>query len=185
MAWIVQNYPIRKEASRDAAAQDFCKVFTEELNGLYQLSFLLTRDHEKAQRCLIAGFEDCTKGNRAFSEWARSWEKRLIVENAICELKPRPLRSYFSSPATVFPDIAELSSSPRKHFEFEVILGLDDFERFVFVISVLEHYSERNCALLLGCSVSEIRAARTRAVNQLINSLQMVFPNNQKSGMGA
>jgi DNA-directed RNA polymerase specialized sigma24 family protein len=160
-------------------------VFTEGLNRLYQLSFLLTRDHEKAQQCLIAGFEDCIKGNRAFSEWARSWEKRLIIENAISELKPRPPRSYSSSPATVFPDIAELSSSPRKHFEVEVILGLEDFERFVFVISVLEHYSERNCALLLGCSVSDIRAARTRAVDQLINSLQMVFPNNQKSGMGA
>jgi DNA-directed RNA polymerase specialized sigma24 family protein len=179
MTRIAQKHPFRKEASRDASAQDLRKVFTEELNGLYQLSFLLTRDHEKAQQCLVAGFEDFAKGNRGFSEWARSWEKRVIIENAIRELKPRPHGSYSSSPATVFPDIAELSSSSRGHFELEAILALEDFERFVFVMAVLEQYSEGNCALLLGCSVSEIRAARTRAIDQLINSLQMVLPNNQ------
>ena len=60
------------------------------MNGLYQLSFLLTGDHEKAEKCLVAGIEDCVKENRVFREWARSWAKRIIVENAIRELKPRP-----------------------------------------------------------------------------------------------
>jgi hypothetical protein len=30
----------------------------------------------------------------------------------------------------------------------------------VFVISILEHYSEQDCALLLGCSVQQVREAR-------------------------
>jgi DNA-directed RNA polymerase specialized sigma24 family protein len=171
MTWIAKDRTCREKAARDATGQDLSKVFTEDLNGLYQLSFLLTRDNEKAQQCLVAGFEDFAKRNRAFSEWARSWEKRLIIEHAIRELKPRPPHSHSSSPATVFPDIAELSSSPKGYFEVEAILALEDFERFVFVMAMLEQYSEGDCALFLGCSVSEIRAARTRAVDQLINSL--------------
>ena len=47
------------------------------------------------------------------------------------------------------------------------VLGLGDFERFVFVISVLEHYSEHECALLLSCSSKEIREARARALKEL------------------
>jgi hypothetical protein len=32
---------------------------------------------------------------------------------------------------------------------------------------VLEHYSEHECALLLGCSSKEIREARARALKEL------------------
>jgi DNA-directed RNA polymerase specialized sigma24 family protein len=58
-------------------------------------------------------------------------------------------------------------------------LALEDFERFVFVMSVLEHYSEHECALLLEWSVSEIQKASTGALEKLINSLHMVAPHNQ------
>jgi len=46
------------------------------------------------------------------------------------------------------------------------VLRLADFERFVFIMSDLEHYSEHDCALLLGCSVKEIREGRTRALKE-------------------
>lgn len=175
MAWINKNHASREETAKNARGQDLSKVFPDELNVLYQLSFLLTRDHDKAQRCVLPGFEDYGKGNRAFSEWVRSWQKRLIIENAIQELKPQPTRSHSPSPAAVLPVIHGLSSSRSGHFTLEAILALEDFERFVFVISVLEHYSERDCALLLGCSISPIREARTHALAQLSNSVGMVF----------
>jgi DNA-directed RNA polymerase specialized sigma24 family protein len=50
------------------------------------------------------------------------------------------------------------------------VLRLADFERFVFVMSVLEHHSEHDCALLLGCSATEIREGRTRALKELADS---------------
>jgi DNA-directed RNA polymerase specialized sigma24 family protein len=46
-------------------------------------------------------------------------------------------------------------------------LRLADFERFVFVMSVLEHYSEQDCALLLRCSAREVREGRTRSLKEL------------------
>ena len=160
---------IRRNAeSRYAIRDDFLKIFNEDLNGLYQLSFLLTGDHQKGERCFVAGIEDCAKENHVFREWARVWAKRVIVEKAIRELNPRR-HSNSSAPPTVFSRNQQ-SSGPIGYFALENVLWLPDFERFVFVLCVLEHYRERECALLLGCSASEVRDARTRAIQELAKS---------------
>jgi DNA-directed RNA polymerase specialized sigma24 family protein len=163
----------RNEPNPYATREDFSKVFHEDLNGLYQLSFLLTGDHEKAEKCFVAGIEDSVKENRVFREWARSWAKRTIVENAIRELKPRPSLPSSSPSATVFSH-SEQSSGAGGHFDLETILKLGDFERFVFVMSVLENYSDHECAVLLGCSVWEIRQGRLHALEELASSGQVV-----------
>ena len=158
---------------RYATREDFCKIFDEDLNGFYQLSLLLTGDHQKAERCVVSGIEDCAKENRVFREWARGWAKRVIAENAIRELNPRRKDSRSSSVTTVFSRNWQ-SSSPRGHFDVDSVVGLADFERFVFVLCVLEHYREHECALLLGCSASEVRDARTWAIAKLANICQVV-----------
>jgi DNA-directed RNA polymerase specialized sigma24 family protein len=163
----------RNEPHPYATREDFKKVFHEDMNGLYQLAFLLTGNHEKAERCFVAGIEDSVNENRVFREWARSWAKRVVVENAIRELKPHPNLPIASSSATVFSQ-NEQSSGSAEHFDLETILGLGDFERFVFVMSVLESYSDHECALLLGCSVLEIRQARLHALEELASSGQVV-----------
>jgi len=171
-----RNQVRRNEPNPFATREEFIKLFHEDMNGLYQLSFLLTGDHEKAEKCLVAGIEDCVKGNRVFREWARSWAKRIIVENAIRELKPHPTLPSSSPSATVFSQ-SEHSSGSGGHFDLETVLGLGDFERFVFVMSVLENYSYHECALLLGCSVLEIRQGRLHALEELASSGQVVsFP---------
>jgi hypothetical protein len=48
---------------------------------------------------------------------------------------------------------------------FAKVLALEDFERFVFVLSVLEGHSDRSCAILLGTSLQEIRETRIRAID--------------------
>jgi DNA-directed RNA polymerase specialized sigma24 family protein len=158
---------------RYATRADFLKIFDEDMNGLYQLSLLLAGDHQKAERCVVSGIEDCAKENRVFREWARAWAKRVIAENAIRELNPRRKDSSSSSIPTVFSRNRQ-SSSPSGHFNVDSVLGLADFERFVFVLCVLEHYREHECALLLGCSASEVRDARTRAIAELASTCQAV-----------
>ena len=78
---------------RYATCEDFLRIFDEDMHGLYQLSFLLTGDPQKGERCFVTGMEDCAKENRVFREWARTWAKRVIVQNAIRELQPRPSHS--------------------------------------------------------------------------------------------
>jgi hypothetical protein len=71
------------------------------------------------------------------------------------------------------------SKDPGTHFEIDAVLRLADFDRFVFVMSVLEHYSEHDCALLLRCSVREIWEGRTRALKELADSHHMEPSDNQ------
>jgi hypothetical protein len=162
-----------EQANRYASREDFHTIFSEHLTELYQLSFVLTRDPARAERCLVSGIEDCVTENRVFREWARSWAKRTIVQNAIRELKPRPSHSNSRLSGAIFPKIGQLWSGPGGHFAMDAVLGLEDFERFVFVMSVLEHYSEHDCGLLLGCSAREVREARGRALEELMDSSHM------------
>jgi hypothetical protein len=51
--------------------------------------------------------------------------------------------------------------------ESESVLHLPEFDRFVFVICILERYSMHDCALLLGRPPRDINEARQRAGNQV------------------
>src|SRR6476660_6476733 len=81
------------------SCEDFRRIFEADLDGLYQLSFFLTGDPQKAERCFVAGLEDCVKESRVFKEWARTWAKRVIVKNAIRELHPQS--NHFNSSAHI------------------------------------------------------------------------------------
>ena len=168
-----------READVYATHEDFHTIFNQDLKQFYQLSFLLTRDTAKAERCLVVGLEECVKGNPVFREWARSWAKRVIVQNAIRETKPRPTHSNSRLSDAGFSESDELSSASDRHFGLEAVLNLEDFERFVFTMSILEHYSDHDCALLLGCSVREILEACARALRELMESSQGIYSSNQ------
>jgi len=163
----VHNSMRRNGENRYATCQDFLKVFDEDMPDLYQLSFFLTGDHQKGQRCFVAGIEECAKENRVFREWARVWAKRVIVENAIRELQPRRCHSSSSALLPTVCSHNQQSSGASGHFDVDAVLGLADFQRFVFVLCVLERYREHECALLLGCSASEVRVARSQAIEEL------------------
>jgi hypothetical protein len=169
---------------RYATREEFLKIFDEDMNGLYQLSFLLTGDHQKGERCFVAGIEDCAKENRVFREWAPTWAKRVIVENTIRELHPRRSDSNSSALLRAVFSHNRQSSGPIGHFDVDAVLGLADLERFVFVLCVLEHYRERECALLLGRSASEVRDARTRAIEELASSGEVASSRYEDRKLG-
>jgi DNA-directed RNA polymerase specialized sigma24 family protein len=180
-------FPATKHSRKDlnvyATAADFCAVFKAHSDDLYQLAFLLTADHEKAEQCFVAGLEDSVTENHVFKEWTHSWAKRAILRNAIRELKPRP--SAYSSSRVHAPQTSPISRDRGEHFEAGAILALERFERFAFVISVLEQYSEHECSLLLGCAPWEIREARSRALTQLASSQGEALPDAASSGLRA
>jgi DNA-directed RNA polymerase specialized sigma24 family protein len=157
----------RGSANEYATLEDFCRAFTENLDGLYQLSYLLTGDAAKAQQCFVAGFEDSVKSNNVFKDWAHSWAKRAIIKNAIRALRPQAADSDSSLPASVISEKNKLRIIRDGHLEIDSVLALEDFERFVFIMTVLERYSDHDSALLIGCSIAEIRAARICALEEI------------------
>jgi DNA-directed RNA polymerase specialized sigma24 family protein len=145
-----------------ASSDDFGRIFSEEMDDLYQLSLLLTGDHEKAEQCFVSGLEDSVNGNRVFKEWARSWARRAVIQCAVRVANPRPMEE--GDPLT-FNGSRDRWTNERE--EAAAILGLRPFERFVFVMTVLERYSDQDCSVLLGCSKRDVVAARIRAFQHL------------------
>ena len=166
-----ENLVRRQETNQYTSTEYFCRLFDENLGGLHQLALLLTADQEKAEQCFVAGLEDCVNANDVFRKWARSWAERTIIQNAIRTLHPHPDRVSASLSAK-----ARVGAGRKHpgggHLEIDRVLVLDDFERFVFVMSVLSHYSDHDCALLLRQSLREIREARVRAFQQIAGSCQ-------------
>jgi hypothetical protein len=157
-----------------ASNGDFQRIFHEDMNGLYLLSFLLTADHEKAEQCFVSGLEDAVNGNRVFKEWARSWARRVIIKNAVKVINPRPVDGIaHSRPVSVNSNGKAL---PAEHqVEIAAVLGLEPFERFVYVMTVLEGYSDQDCSLLLGCARRDVITARSRALQQTGSVIESHF----------
>jgi len=161
------NRIYRYPADEYATSEEFCGVFTEDAAGLYLLSFLLTANHERAEQCFVAGLEDCVKHNAVFKEWARSWARRTIVRNAIHIVAPHPDRAPGTF-AGIHPEADRKRQQPQDQpAAIASILVLGDFDRFVFVMFVLERYTEKECSVLLDCSQQDVREARTRAPQRI------------------
>jgi DNA-directed RNA polymerase specialized sigma24 family protein len=157
----------KTEASAYATSDDFCRVFEQRLDDLYQLSFVLTGNHEEAERCFVVGFEESIHASQVFRQWAHSWAKRSIIQNAIRALDPHPTDvNSFPPTSTKHSQVRDARIEP---FDINSILALEAFERFVFVLTVLEQYTDRECAILLNCPFQEVSKARFRAYEQVIN----------------
>lgn len=156
-----------------AIPADFCRVFEDHLDDFYTLSLLLTGDPVKAEQCFVSGLEDCTRGNPVFREWAQSWGRRMVVKSAIRVIRP----SRISKSTMLLPDDSVTADGISKRLSkvearCAAIMRLQPFDRFVYVLSVLERYSDRECSMLLECNIEKVVDARIRALQQLADTSQ-------------
>lgn len=168
---------VDQESTPYATSASFCRIFEEGMNGLYLLSFLLTAHREKAEQCFVSGLEDSVDASPVFKELASSWARRAIIQNAIRLLNPRPLEGNGGSSSSLFTEFTDNEN-------LAAVLALGPFERFAYVMSVLERYSDQDCSVLLGCSRRDVVAARTRAFEQ-IASLKLLRHSDQLPAVGS
>ena len=145
-----------------ATVTDFFKTFNEEMHSLYLLAFLLTADHDRAEQCLVSAMGECEEGIGDFTERARSWSRRAVLKSAIQMVMPMPEHADKVSLLTL-----KASALPAENNDpFAPILLLDPFERFVFVMSMLEGQSDDECAVLLRSSRRDVLIARVLALKR-------------------
>jgi hypothetical protein len=145
-----------------ATRRDFCRMFEKDMNSLFLLSFLVTGDRTIAEQCFVGGLHVAQEGSVVFKEWAESWARRAVIQNAIRMI--RPLKAADDTHSTADQSTDDARPDPA---EMAAIVELPAFERFAFVISLLERYSDQECSLLLGCRRGDVAAARTRALERL------------------
>jgi len=154
-----------EEAQPYATAADFCRVFADSLENLHLLSFLLTADETTAEVSFVLGIEDCVEANAVFRDWAHSWARRTIVQNTVRMLTPR--RHATAMPVPRQPVCCRFGRTAEANARIASVLALDDFERFVFVLSVLCRYSDQDCSVLLDCSRQDVREVRVLVLQRL------------------
>ncbi|HEY2114663.1 MAG TPA: hypothetical protein VGJ51_06215, partial [Candidatus Angelobacter sp.] len=150
-------------ATEYASCKDFQRIFSEDMVGLHRLAFLLTADEAKAEQCFVAGLEDSIHGNPVFRQWARAWSKRAIIQNAIKTMSPASPRL---GPERIKAAAAS-QDEPGVENVAAMVAGWEPFERFVFVMAILEGYSPRECSALLGCPVQDVIEAKSLALQRL------------------
>lgn len=151
----------RERATQYATCKDFRQIFTEDMAGLHLLAYLLTADSAKAEQCFVSGLEESIHGNQVFKQWARAWSKRTIIQSAIkmmaSELRPG-----------VAASSAQSGDGPENPL-VSLVMQWKPFDRFVFVMSVLEGYSVRECSSLLACRDQDVIAAKSQVLQRLAN----------------
>jgi hypothetical protein len=144
---------------------EFFRAFNDEMHSLYLLAFLLTADHDKAEQCLVSAMGECVEGIGVFMDWARSWTRGAVLKHAIRMIMPTP--QYADSVSLL--SFAK-SGTPAENDPFAAILLMDPFDRFVFVMSILEEQSDEECAHLLRCSQRDVTIARLVALKRQSNT---------------
>jgi DNA-directed RNA polymerase specialized sigma24 family protein len=153
---------------------DFCEVFQRDMKPLYLLAFLLTANHKQAERCFASTLEEAFKEQAVFKEWARSWVKRSLIENAIEIVSPASARTGKKR------DLWNAGPhQTHRERDINAVTKLAPLQRFVFVMSILECHSNWDCALLLGCNMNRVVQARGKALRRLPDLAAAPFPRHE------
>lgn len=156
------KHTLRADKFRYATAADFGEIFTSEMHSLFILSLLLTGDTNKAEECFISALEDCLHGMNSFLGWARLWARRCIIKHAISLIMPAQ-----EFAGRLPPSCLKRLAVGNTNNVIHALLALNAFERFAFVMSLLERQSDQDCSILLGCRPRDFAEARCRAISIL------------------
>lgn len=144
-----------------ATGADFCRIFESNMDRLYLLALLLTGDHAVAESCFVTGLQDARGGNRVFKDWADTWARRTVILNAIRAIRPATQASAHKVTDQVRAEFT--ADAPL----LRALLDLSTFDRFIYVVCVLEGYSDHQCALLIGSTRKAVSEARVRGLERL------------------
>jgi DNA-directed RNA polymerase specialized sigma24 family protein len=148
-----------------ASAADFCEVLERELAPLYQLAFVLTANRQHAEQCFGATVEEAFQGQTVFKDWVGSWLKRNLIKKAIGVVFSGAAGNH-ETDNNAGPELG-LGEQAAGDGRMARVIQLPPWERFVFVMSILERYSIWDCSVLLNCSPKNVSEYRERALRRL------------------
>ena len=145
-----------------SAQNDICQTFKQDMKVLYLLCLLLTGSEHCAEQCFVSSLSDSMNLRATFADWNISWIRHVVVRNAI-RMMPLVMNNNKDETLPSGQSGVISNTSPALHG----VLRLETFERFVFVMSMLEGYSDHECAQLLHASAREVSIAKEMAFRHL------------------
>lgn len=139
-----------------ATAAIFAALFRADVSGMFHLALLLTEDPVSAERCLVAALDDCVRKDSVFVEYAPAYARYAVIRRATkatCDLLQQSPRGDTGETETL-----------TGHYKSDPLLSLPRFERAVFILCLLERFSDKQASLLLGATPEVVRRARIRGL---------------------
>lgn len=166
---------------------EMCAAFAQNTESLFRLSYLITGEQAKAEKCFVQALETATAsaGTVAGSDFVLPWAKRVVIKTSISTLAPAAVidgaapRAF--DPASVEDQFMEGTAArhdarsqdgsgmaePGKDPLCEGLLSLKPLLRVAFVLRYLEELSKRDIALLLDVSPAILNRALQSALVKL------------------
>jgi hypothetical protein len=145
-----------------AKHEDFCEVFEKDAKSLYLLAFVLTANPKESEHCFASTVEKALEQKAVFKEWARSWVKRRMIENAIESAWQVTVR-----------DGQKRDLWSAKQHENEKPCEIDSCDTTSLIRALRFCHvdpgalSDWDCCVLLECSMKKVAQARIGALRRL------------------
>lgn len=145
--------------SRYATAEAFTALFRAEMSCMFHVAFLLTANLVSAEECFIAALDDCVRKDSVFLECAPAYARYAVIRRATKAISDRLQESPRSDTGQ--------SETPTGPYKSDPLFLLPVFERAVFILCLLERFSDKQASLLLGATPEAVRRARIHGVERL------------------
>jgi hypothetical protein len=146
---------------RSTRRDDICNTFDIYMDSLYELAFALGAGEARAEEIYTAALEECLRDETTTG----NVDLRLRARDAIIQTAVRII-----VPSLSVPDNARFRNmdlpSPADRVR-AAISGLRDFDRFVFVMTILEGIPDERCTEVLRRSHFSVAQARARALQAI------------------
>ena len=160
-------------AAGRCTADDLRDLIASSAEEFCWLSYTLTGERVRAQISLEKACDQLMDGTGlVFREWIHRWARRLIIKSCIATMRGEIQSS--SQSASKHPAVPAPSSSaalvlPELSLQSlqECLLRLDPLSRFVLVLRMMEKYSRRETALLLGVDEGTCDVAQEAAIKEV------------------
>jgi len=150
------------------------RFFQKDMKSLFLLSLMLTADVDSAESCFVSSLGDCMSMKPSVEEWTNDCMRHLLVHNAVAMLRP-----------AIEDDEQLVNCNLALNPALHAVIRLKNFERFVFVLSILEGHSNHECSVLMKSSVRDIAAAKIRALENFAANLKELLAGANSSGVQA
>ena len=155
-------------------ADTFTKLYSEVAKDLYRLALYFLKNKEDAEDIVGEAVLDAYRQIESLREESlfKNWIIKILTNK--CKMKLKEYALYKEKPSENIVELSdEMAKRENQRDEFnrielkELLMKLENEERFIICLSVFEGYKGDEIAELLGLKPSTVRSKKQRALAKL------------------
>ena len=160
-------------------ADEFTRLYSGVYKDLYRLALYFLKNKEDAEDIVGEAVLDAYRQIESLREESlfKNWIIKILTNK--CKMKLKEYALYKEKPSENIVELSdEMAKRENQRDEFnrielkELLMELEDEERFIICLSVLEGYKGDEIAEILGLKPATVRSKKQRALSKLANIIK-------------